>query len=90
MPDHHPSFDAAERKRFYAALPAPLKKSLPDGLQAAGLPRPSQGTTRYRNAILAAIEGQRDPITDPAVLAAATGEDDSALRHLAWEMGATP
>lgn len=87
MSDHHPSFTSDERKRFYAALPPALKKSLPDALEQVGLLRPSRGTTRYRNAILDAIAGQRDPITDPAVAAAATGSDDADLKHLAWTMG---
>ena len=56
---HHPTYTDAARKWFCAALRTHGHDydTVAVALQAAGLPRPSEGSPEYRDAILAALEG---------------------------------
>lgn len=84
---HHPTFTAPARRWFAAATrPHGGYNAVAARLEAAGLPRPSQGTPAYRDAVLAALEAERTLETDAAVLAAA--DPERAIRDLAWMMGA--
>lgn len=84
---HHPTFTTSARRWFAAATHAHGGyNAVAARLEAAGLPRPSQGTPAYRDAVVAALEAGRALETDAAVVAAA--DPDRALRDLAWQMGA--
>jgi hypothetical protein len=84
---HHPTYTPSARRWFAAATtPHGGYNAIAARLEAAGLPRPSQGTPAYRDAVLAALEAGRAPETDADVLAAA--DPESALKDLAWQMGA--
>ena len=56
---HHPTYTDAARRRFCAALRSQAHNydTVAVALQAAGLPRPSEGTPEYRDAILRALGG---------------------------------
>ena len=84
---HHPTFTPSAR-RWFAAATAPHGgyNAVAARLEAAGLPRPSQGAPEYRTAIVAALEAGRAVETDAAVVAAA--DPERAIRDLAWMMGA--
>jgi len=84
---HHPTYTTPTRKWFATATrPHGGYNAVAARLEAAGLPRPSQGTPEYRDAVLAALEAGRAVETDAAVAAAA--DPDRALKDLAWMMGA--
>ena len=84
---HHPTYTTPTRKGFAAATrPHGGYNAVAARLEAAGLPRPSQGTPAYREAVLAALEAGREVATDAAVVAAA--DPERVLRDLAWQMGA--
>ena len=57
--NHHPTYTDAARRRFCAALrsQAHLYDTVAAALQAAGKPRPSEGSPEYRDAILRALDG---------------------------------
>jgi len=56
---HHPTFTTDARKWFMASLrsQAHTYDTVAVALQAAGRPRPSEGTPEYRDAILTALAG---------------------------------
>jgi len=59
MSHHHPTFTERACRRFMAALHQQGHRyaSVAVALQAAGHPRPSEGTPEYRDAILTALAG---------------------------------
>ena len=56
---HHPTFTERACRRFMAALHQQGHRysGVAAALQAAGLPRPSEGTPEYRDAVLTALAG---------------------------------
>ena len=56
---HHPTYTDAARRRFCAALRSQAHRydTVAAALQAAGKPRPSEGSPEYRDAVLTALEG---------------------------------
>ena len=56
---HHPTYTDAARRRFCAALRSQAHDydTVAAALQAAGKPRPSEGSPEYRDAVLTALEG---------------------------------
>jgi len=59
MSHHHPTFTERACRRFMASLrsQAHTYDTVAVALQAAGHPRPSEGTPEYRDAILTALAG---------------------------------
>jgi hypothetical protein len=86
---HHPTYTTPARKWFAATCRTHGGyDTVAATLEAAGLPRPSQGSPEYRTAIVAALEAGRALATDAAVVAAAAADPERALLELARQMGA--